>query len=210
MIDPYEILGVAQDADDEQIRAAYRLLAKATHPDSGGDTETFIRGQKACELLLDPARRKFFDETGYDLELTEAMDLQGLLVIEKLVNEIVLDDREPGTFDPIAGMRAKLTDEISKTRFQIREMQGHSSRLQNHLGRLGDRPGKDVLGYMLRARMETIGKLVAEAAARIEATERAFDMLDAYSYTIDLADEEEAAPDSLRADEPPVKASGRA
>lgn len=184
MTDPYEMLGVGRDADDDQIRAAYRLLAKTTHPDSGGNPDVFILGQKACELLLDPARRKFFDETGYDLQATDPVALQGLLIIEKLVNEIVLDEREPGSFDPIAGMREKLDKETAKARFQIREMQGHRSRVESHMERLGDRPGNDVLGHMFRARAEGIEGLIEEAMARVQATERAHQMLDAYSYAL--------------------------
>lgn len=184
VIDPYETLGVGRDADDERIRAAYRRASKTTHPDTGGSAEDFLLSQQALELLLDPVRRKFFDETGYDLQLADPADLQGLLVIEKLVNDIVLDDREPGTFDPIAGMREKLADDIGKARFQIREMQGHQARIRNHLERLGKHPGRDVLGYMLRNRMEAIAGLIAEAAARIEATEHAHAMLGAYSYAV--------------------------
>ncbi|MGV8935578.1 MAG: J domain-containing protein [Allorhizobium sp.] len=184
MIDPYETLGVERDADDERIKTAYRRVSKTTHPDTGGSAEDFLLGQQALELLLDPVRRKFFDETGYDLQLADPADLQGLLVIEKLVNDIVLDDREPGTFDPIAGMRDKLADEIGKARFQIREMEGHLARIQNHLDRLGKHPGRDVLGYMLRNRMQAIAGLVTDAAARIEATEHAHAMLNAYSYAV--------------------------
>lgn len=191
MIDPYEFLGIARDADDERIRAAYRQKAKSTHPDSGGSAEDFLMGQQASEMLLDPERRKFFDETGYDLQLADPLELQGLLVIEKLVNDIVLDDREPGSFDPISGMRQKLIDEIAKSRFQIREMHAHVLRLENHLIRLEKRSGPDVLGYMLRGRLAAIAKLISESEAKIAATERAEQMLDAYSYIVNTAAEDE-------------------
>ncbi len=68
---PYEILGVRRDATDDQVKAAYRRRAKTTHPDSGGDADAFSRVQKAYELLLDPVRRKVFDDTGYDVELAD-------------------------------------------------------------------------------------------------------------------------------------------
>jgi curved DNA-binding protein CbpA len=189
VIDPYDMLGIARDADNEQIRSAYRTCAKTAHPDSGGDEEAFIRIQKAGELLLDPIRRKVFDATGYDPELADAKDLQGLMVIEKLVNDIVLDEREAGTFDPVAGMRAKLEDEIHKARFHMREMEGHGQRIRDHIERLAKRPESDVLGYMLRARVQAISGAVAETAGRIEAAQRAMAMLDGYAYEVDLEDE---------------------
>lgn len=193
MLDPYDILGVDRDADTEQLKAAYRRHAKETHPDSGGDGEAFDRVQKAYELLLDPVRRKGFDETGYDLQFADAKDLQGLLVIEKLVNEIVLDEREPGTFDPVARMRAALNDEIRKARFSIREMEGHRTRLQNHLKRLGKRAGNDILGYMLRARMDAITGAIVELETKIGTTEHAYEMLDGYTYLVDAPKDDRLA-----------------
>lgn len=185
MTDPYEILGVARDADDAAIRAAFRAFAKESHPDSGGEADAFVLGRKAQDLLLDPLRRKVFDATGYDPELVDSRDIQGLMQIEKLVNDIVLDEREPGTFDPLAKMRASLNSDIRKARFHMREMQGHGARVGRHLSRLGRGPGTDVLGYMLRARIEAINKAVQESAIQIEASERALEMLNAYSYEMD-------------------------
>jgi curved DNA-binding protein CbpA len=186
--DPYDILGVGRDADDAAIRAAYRRLAKESHPDSGGNAETFVLGQKAQDLLLDPLRRKVFDATGYDPELADARDIQGLMLIEKLVNDVVLDEREPGTFDPLEKMRATLINDILKARFHMREMEGHGARVSRHLTRLGRGPGTDVLGYMLRARIDAIAKAVQDSAKQIEASERALEMLGAYSYEMDETD----------------------
>lgn len=183
--DPYDILGVERDADDAEIRAAYRRLAKESHPDSGGDADAFVLGQKAQDLLLDPLRRKVFDATGYDPELADARDIQGLMLIEKLVNDVVLDEREPGTFNPLEKMRATLNNDIRKARFHMREMEGHGTRVKRHLARLGRGPGTDVLGYMLRARIEAIAKAVQDTAKQIEASERALEMLGAYSYQMD-------------------------
>ena len=39
--DYYKMLGVARDATPEQIKKAYRKLAREYHPDAGGDEEKF-------------------------------------------------------------------------------------------------------------------------------------------------------------------------
>ena len=186
MTDPYEILGIGRDASEEQIKAAYRKKAKTAHPDSGGDVDAFGRLQKAYELLLDPVRRKVFDDTGYDVELTDAVDLQALVAIEKLITDMVLDEREPGTFDPVAHMRACLLAEIRKAHFSKSELERHSDRIRLHIDRLGERPGKDVVGHMLRARIKAIATAISETEAKINATERACDMLDGYLYVMDM------------------------
>ena len=194
MNDPYDILGLRRDADDAAIRAAYRRLAKESHPDSGGDADSFVLAQKAQDLLLDPLRRKVFDATGYDPELADARDIQGLMLIEKLVNDIVLDEREPGSFDPLEKMRATLINDILKARFHMREMEGHGARVSRHLSRLGRGPGTDVLGYMLRARIEAIDKAVQDAGKQIQASERALEMLGEYRYEMDEINPTASAP----------------
>ena len=210
MTDPYDILGVARDAGEEQIKAAYRKRAKAAHPDSGGDTDAFSQLQKAYELLLDPVRRKVFDDTGYDVELTDAVDLQALVAIEKLITDMVLDEREPGTFDPVAKMRAALLEEIRKAHFSKSELERHSNRISLHLDRLGKRPGKDVVGHMLRARIKAIATAISETESKIGANERACDMLDGYLYVMDEShDKAESALEVEWDDAPKVRSAAQ-
>jgi len=45
----YDILGVTQDADKITIINAFKALAKVHHPDTGGDSKTFMRLRKAYE-----------------------------------------------------------------------------------------------------------------------------------------------------------------
>lgn len=187
MIDPYEMLGIERDADDPAIRAAYRKAAKSAHPDQGGDAGQFAKLQAAHELLKDPVRRKVYDDTGYDPQLADARDLKGLLMLETLVNDFILDEREPGSFDPVAAMRRKLSDDIVKSRFHILELERHRARVRKHVDRLGRRPEADVLGSMLRARSQSIAEAIKNAETQIEAIEQAYSMLEGYSYELELA-----------------------
>ena len=65
MNNPYEILGVPQNATEEDIKKAYRKIAKATHPDlNGGDTsktEAFTQATEAYRFLLDKNLRAQYD-----------------------------------------------------------------------------------------------------------------------------------------------------
>jgi len=66
--DPYEILGVRRDASAEEIKRAYRRLAKETHPDRNpGDASAerrFKEVQAAYEVLGDARRREEYDRFG--------------------------------------------------------------------------------------------------------------------------------------------------
>lgn len=68
--DPYSVLGVAKDATEDQIRAAYRKLAKQYHPDlNPGDKaaeERFKAVASAHDLLSDAERRARYDRGEID------------------------------------------------------------------------------------------------------------------------------------------------
>ena len=58
----YEILGVSQDASEDQIRKAFRGLAVKLHPDAGGDEEEFKQVSQAYEVLSDSKKRAEYDK----------------------------------------------------------------------------------------------------------------------------------------------------
>src|SRR5215217_7033771 len=68
MKDPYRLLDVARAATDDDIRKAYRQLARKHHPDANPDDpqaeERFKVIQQAYETLPNPKRRRAYD-AGY-------------------------------------------------------------------------------------------------------------------------------------------------
>jgi curved DNA-binding protein len=54
MHDPWQILGVERGASPDDIKSAYRKLARDHHPDLGGDPNRFIEIQQAYEKLSNP------------------------------------------------------------------------------------------------------------------------------------------------------------
>ena len=61
----YLVLGIAEDADRDTIRRAFRAMVRRYHPDAGAgaSSDAFRRVVEAYETLSDPARRRVYDRT---------------------------------------------------------------------------------------------------------------------------------------------------
>jgi len=68
--DPYEVIGVERDAEDRDIKRAFRRLARELHPDVNshdpGAEEKFKEAAEAYEILSDPERRATYDRLGFE------------------------------------------------------------------------------------------------------------------------------------------------
>jgi len=58
---PYEVLGVSPTATHDELRRAYRKLARETHPDTGGSSARFVAVQLAWERIGTPEDRAAYD-----------------------------------------------------------------------------------------------------------------------------------------------------
>jgi molecular chaperone DnaJ len=68
--DPYEVLGVARDASEQDIKKAFRQLARELHPDVNAHDpdaeEKFKEAAEAYEILSDDERRATYDRYGHE------------------------------------------------------------------------------------------------------------------------------------------------
>ena len=99
MSNPYRILGLNKDASKEEIKEAYKKLAKLHHPDKGGNEEMFKLIKSAYELLINEESRNHFDETGEVLKNDFTQRFNNF--IEKVVVPSIHQILNVGTVDVI-------------------------------------------------------------------------------------------------------------
>jgi molecular chaperone DnaJ len=133
-INYYEVLGVPREASQEEIRNAYRRLAKDRHPDlAGGSAEEFSLLQEAHAVLSDSERRRQHDEA---LDLAHAADQLAGLDFGSMEDELAarrqeresggpgLGERLRGRFgrkDKAPGGRRDSADVRRRGRYEVRE-----------------------------------------------------------------------------------------
>lgn len=75
MDDYYEILGLSRNASRDEIKRAYKELARRHHPDKGGDADLFKKINEAYGVLSDENLRSKYDRFGK--EGMEGVDMSG-------------------------------------------------------------------------------------------------------------------------------------
>ena len=103
----YEILGIEIDASIEEIKLAYRRLAKKYHPDMNKTDpkakDKFIEIKNAYETLVDPVKRNIYDQSGYDprnIDISEMYIRPDFIRIREILREIFGQTRRTPYYKP--------------------------------------------------------------------------------------------------------------
>jgi molecular chaperone DnaJ len=95
--DYYEVLGVSRTADDEEIRRAFRALAREIHPDVSAEPEAEERFQEvaaAYSVLSKPSARFLYDRFGYRGRGSGGFGPRGWRGQPRILAEVELDALE--------------------------------------------------------------------------------------------------------------------
>ena len=107
----YEILEIEKDASEQEIKLAYRKLAKKYHPDLNKDDpdakDKFIEIKNAYDILIDPRKRKIYDQAGYNPKNVDFSDIfrrYDYRGIREILREIVGSQKSYYNKPPPEGM----------------------------------------------------------------------------------------------------------
>jgi len=138
-IDYYKILGIDKNASEEDIKKAYRKLARKHHPDlNPNDKEAHIKFQQineANEVLSDPEKRKKYDEYGENwkhadqFEQARQQQSAGRQRTAQYGGEEFGDEQFSDFFESLFGGRGSARGSRTQTRFR-----GQDIHAELHIG----------------------------------------------------------------------------
>lgn len=183
--DLYSVLGVARGAGGDEIKRAYRSLAKAKHPDVGGSRGEFEAIQQAHEVLIDAERRAKYDATG-EIGGPAANPLAGVMeVLDGLLAAVVSQMNDLRGEDVVQLMRDRLREEERKIAQAIAGIPAKAAKIDKLAARFHCASGENVIRKSLELRAEAMRKQVADATAHREKIRAAIKFLDTYSFDVE-------------------------
>jgi curved DNA-binding protein CbpA len=192
-MNPYDVLGVEASATAHQIKTAYRLKAKQTHPDApGGGGDAFAEVSKAYGILIDPVTRKRFDETGSIDDVPPVSVRQRMIVIlAGMFNEALNVEAKRGTsfdhFDLMTAMRAQIRqnlDAVRQNQAAFRRRIADRKILLKRIVRKDD--GQNLFADVIRQQLSELEPAQRQADIDVLAMEMATDELSHYKSEVEL------------------------
>ncbi|MCI4358700.1 MAG: J domain-containing protein [Thermoplasmata archaeon] len=136
--DYYEVLGVPRNSGPDEVKSAYRRLARQHHPDMNKDNtkgaeEKFKELSEAYEVLVDPAKRARYDQLGFTgvqqdfgpggfswQNFTHAQDLEDLLGSTDFFQNLFGGGLPEGLFGRPVGRRSGIPTRGSDVEVSVR------------------------------------------------------------------------------------------
>lgn len=197
MTNLYADIGVEPTADAAAIKAAYRRRAKSAHPDAGGSQEQFERLNRAKLVLLDPRRRRQYDETGKVDESADDSIAKAMNVVVSAIDEVLgaLERRghDPLYVDIPQQARTKIIARLKQGEKHIGQSADVIRKLKAIIRRFSVKKGKvNRLGPLFAQRLRAAEDQLAHNKDAVMSMKLALEILDDHKFDFEKA----AAPQS--------------
>lgn len=196
-MNPYEVLGVSQEATLEEIKKKFRELSKKHHPDIvGGDEEIFIEINIAYKVLSNEEKRKHFDEFGFVDEINDSL-------IEKVANSKLVELCEnwlngvikcATTQNKIKPLSLYFREQVREVKSQIKQKELDLKMIKKDLKRVSKRvshkkDSQTVLHNLIQQKLKEIKIQQYQIKCDSSMINKLEEMLNEYEYEADSEDE---------------------
>lgn len=182
MSELYDILGVPNDASQDDIRKAYKSKAGKHHPDKNPDdpesTVRFQAVQKAYAVLKDPEKRQRYDETGSTGDGPTLDELAN-----NAIATIYLDLAQRAHYAPkdyILETRKAIQGALRQCMAEKRSTEQQHQRLEYLIKNTA---ASDMLVQRLETKLAELRHQMAHAEEGSKVMGRSLELLDEYKYT---------------------------
>lgn len=182
-MDLYSDLGVGDDANDEEIKKAYRKRANETHPDKGGNPDEFNKVAKAYRVLSDPKKRSLYD-AGEDADDCDSSNEEKVIreILETIFFEHVVRPNFKNT-DVLKLMRKSIDKRVQELSNEIDDLKMVISNLKDIKERIKTKDGKpNFLQTGCDARIAQSEREIKAAQQKKEFFKMAWDELQGFEW----------------------------
>ena len=167
MTDLYETLGVAKNASPDEIKKAFRKLAKSAHPDAGGKEEKFKEVSRAYAVLMKPDARDKYDRTGVIDDGVDKTEELALAIIRDLLDQAMEKSIDDPNLNVVLVMRASMVHRIGEIQQQLATMRNDVVKLTKFAERFQRKKGNNLLRDLGVQRVQNFEATIASGEAAI-------------------------------------------
>lgn len=185
----YDKLGVKKNARKEEIKRAFRNLAKTNHPDAGGDAEVFKEMARAYTILSNDKLRIRYDQTGEEQSIDQSL-VNAINIVKGSLFLVINTHRQQTIMvDIIKEMKKEINHKLASIMSSIKNQDQCIKDLEKIKSRLSVKKKKNVPEVLLVALDEEIMNIrrkIAVEGEQIESYELAKSILSQYSFNKDM------------------------
>ena len=170
----YDVLGVAVNAAKDEIKKAYRKMAKLHHPDKGGDEEMFKEIQKAYDVLGDDVKRDHYDKTGDANTIKDGPEKVLMTIFGAMIDA---GDFQGNIIKRIAD---KIKEEIKNLENKDRKIKKEITKLSKALNRVSI-DGENLFEMVLNGKIDSLDRAIDSNDKNIDEMNSMLLMVESYS-----------------------------
>jgi DnaJ-class molecular chaperone len=186
----YEILGVQKDAPPEEIKAAFRRLAKSNHPDHVDEarraesTQRMALINRAHDVLSDPERRAQYDRTGEMPGESNSIEKQAEEALAVLFSKY-LDEEGDFIHGDICARLTEFAIKVHSTQqSNVGKLKQKLTALERKLKRIARKSeGKDLFKMVAEEKLSNGMKTLAKAEDEVKISALLIELLKEYKDT---------------------------